>query len=69
MVAEQGTNVISTFGGIYGAAWGVGWELGRAVTSIPWYRANIRPLVQDAIGVERYEDRNRELVNGLKTDY
>ena len=69
MVAEQGTNVISTFGGIYGAAWGVGWELGRAVTSIPWYRANIRPLVQDLIGVERYEDRNRELINGLKIDY
>lgn len=55
MAMEQATNVISTFGGIYGAAWGVGWELGRGVTSIPAYRANIRPLIQDFFGVERDE--------------
>jgi RHS repeat-associated core domain len=55
MIAEQTSNTISTFGGIYGAAWGVGWEAGRYVTSIPWYRANIRPVIQDALGIKRNE--------------
>jgi RHS repeat-associated protein len=55
MRMEQASNLISTVGGIYGAGWGVGWETGRYVTSIPWYRANIRPLVQDALGAERDE--------------
>jgi len=55
MRIEQTSNLISTVGGIYGAAWGVGWEGGRYITSIPWYRANIRPLVQDAVGAQRDE--------------
>ena len=55
LITEQGMNAISTFGGIYGAAAGVGWELGRGVSSIPWYRANIRPLIQDGLGVQRDE--------------
>ncbi len=38
MTAELGTTGISTFGGLYGAAWGVGWELGRAVTNMGWYQ-------------------------------
>ena len=38
MMAEQGTNAVSTLGGIYGAAWGIGWELGRAVTNMEWYQ-------------------------------
>jgi len=38
MLAEQGTNTISTFGGIYGAAWGVGWEMGRAITTLDAYQ-------------------------------
>ncbi|MFZ7131343.1 MAG: hypothetical protein ACOWWR_03190 [Eubacteriales bacterium] len=38
MLAEQGTNAFSTLGGIYGAAWGVGWELGRGVTNMGWYQ-------------------------------
>ena len=54
MIIEQTSNVISSLGWV-GAAWGVGWELGRGLTSIPWYRANIRPLIQDALGVERDE--------------
>ena len=58
MIAEQASNTISTFGGFYGAAWGVGWEAGRGVASIPWYRANIRPLLQDATGVKRDEFPN-----------
>src|SRR5690554_425674 len=38
MVAEQGMNTFSTFGGTVGAAAGIGWELGRAVTTIPAYQ-------------------------------
>jgi hypothetical protein len=38
MLAEQGSNAYSTFGGLYGAAWGIGWELGRAVTNTGWYQ-------------------------------
>ncbi|MDG5800174.1 hypothetical protein QA597_07390, partial [Marinilabiliaceae bacterium ANBcel2] len=38
MAAEQGTNAYSVLGGIYGAAWGVGWELGRGVTNMGWYQ-------------------------------
>lgn len=32
----------STFGGLHGAAWGIGWELGRAIESIPGYDENFR---------------------------
>ena len=35
---EQASNGYSTFGGIYGAAWGIGWETGRAITTIPAYQ-------------------------------
>lgn len=38
MFLEQGTNAFSTFGGIPGASWGVGWEIGRAITNIPSYQ-------------------------------
>lgn len=38
MSMEQGSNVFSTFGGIPGAAWGVGWEIGRSITTIPQYQ-------------------------------
>ena len=38
MYMEQGSNVITTVGGLYGAAWGVGWELGRAITNTGWYQ-------------------------------
>lgn len=52
---ETGSNVISTFGGVYGAAWSVGWETGRVVTQIPWYRQNVRPEIQDFLAVPRDE--------------
>jgi hypothetical protein len=48
---EQGSNVISTVGGIYGAAWGVGWEAGRAITNIPGYHENVRVPVQRFLGI------------------
>ena len=35
---EEVSNAYSTFGGIYGAAWGVGWELGRLFTSTDTYQ-------------------------------
>ena len=51
---EQGSNTYSTFGGIYGAAWGVGWEAGRAITTIPayqqWKQETWLPFRQDVFG-------------------
>lgn len=38
MFLEQGSNVFSTFGGLVGASWGIGWELGRTITTIPTYQ-------------------------------
>lgn len=38
LVTEQASNAYSTLGGIYGAAWGVGWEIGRGITSFGWYQ-------------------------------
>lgn len=35
---EQGSNAFSTFGGQMGAAWSIGWEAGRALTSTDWYQ-------------------------------
>ncbi|MBK7376819.1 MAG: RHS repeat-associated core domain-containing protein [Chitinophagaceae bacterium] len=55
MRIEQSSNIISTFGGIYGAAHGVGWEAGRAISTIPSYRENVRPIIQDIFGWERDE--------------
>ncbi|MGK6353482.1 hypothetical protein [Parapedobacter sp. DT-150] len=50
---EQGSNLISTFGGTYGAAWGVGWEIGRAITNIPGYHENVRLPAQRFLGIRR----------------
>jgi hypothetical protein len=38
MFAELGTTGVSAWGGLYGAAWGVGWELGRAITTLDAYQ-------------------------------
>ena len=37
-ILEQGTNAFSTFGGIPGLAWAIGWELGRFTTGTEWYQ-------------------------------
>ena len=37
-VLEQASNAFSTFGGIPGVAWGIGWELGRFTTGMEWYQ-------------------------------
>jgi RHS repeat-associated protein len=52
---EQGSNAFGTVGGIYGAAWSLGWEGGRAISNNDWYRENVRPLIQDALGIQRDE--------------
>ncbi|MBK8735412.1 MAG: hypothetical protein IPL98_05745 [Saprospiraceae bacterium] len=38
---ENTVNTYSTFGGIYGSAVGVGWEIGRAITRTDWYHRNL----------------------------
>jgi hypothetical protein len=35
---EEASNGYSTFGGIYGASWGIGWEMGRTITEFDWYQ-------------------------------
>ncbi len=35
---EQGSNAFVTFGGINGAAWGIGWEIGRWITNTNGYQ-------------------------------
>ena len=32
-----------------------GWEAGKWISKKVWYRENIRPLIQDAMGIERDE--------------
>lgn len=48
-LAETGSNTFSTFGGLPGAAWGLGWEGGRWVTSIPGYDEHVRQPLKGAI--------------------
>lgn len=36
-VCDEVSTVYSTIGGIPGASWGVGWELGRSITKMTWY--------------------------------
>ena len=38
LVLEETSNAYSTLGGLYGVAWGVGWETGRLVTQQTWYQ-------------------------------
>jgi hypothetical protein len=37
-IMEEASSAYSTFGGLYGAAWSVGWEAGRYVTQQIWYQ-------------------------------
>lgn len=49
-VMEHSFNLTSTIGGIYGAAWGIRWELGRAFTNSPGYHENVRPPAKNSWG-------------------
>jgi hypothetical protein len=33
----------------------IGWESGRFISKVPWYRQNVRPILQDILGAERDE--------------
>ena len=52
---EEGSNAFSTFGGVWGVAHSIGWEGGRFISTRDWYRENVRPLLQDALNIERDE--------------
>ncbi len=65
MKIEQTVNGLSLFTGIYGVGIGVGWETGRFISSFPWYRANVRPLIQDALGAKRDEQFETPLLDQL----
>ncbi|MCX2496386.1 hypothetical protein OQX63_23045 [Pedobacter sp. PF22-3] len=70
-VMEQASNTFSTFGGTAGAGWGIGWEIGREIASDPGYRKNVRPVIQDLLGVERdeyprYNEKLQEMIDKLK---
>ncbi|RAJ31145.1 hypothetical protein [Pedobacter cryoconitis] len=55
VLIEQTSNAFATFGGTPGAGWGIGWEIGRQISGNDWYRENVRPHLQDFLGVERDE--------------
>jgi RHS repeat-associated protein len=66
---ETGSNIISTFGGLHGAAWGIGWELGRRVTQTDWYNNYVRPQLQDAyrmMGIKIDGDPDTRWLNKLQ---
>lgn len=70
MLTEQASGLFSTVGGVAGAGWGIGWEIGRGIAASPDYRMNIRPVLQDFIGIERdmYNQRDlrmKELINNI----
>jgi RHS repeat-associated protein len=44
---EAASNTISTFGGLPGAAWGIGWESGRLITQQPSYRRFVNSIDPD----------------------
>jgi RHS repeat-associated protein len=67
-IIESGSNLYSTFGGLYGAAWGIGWESGRMITQSDWYNTVVRPKLQDAyrkMGVDIEGDPNRTWLDKL----
>ncbi len=67
-IIETGSNLYSTFGGIYGAAWGIGWEGGRMITQADWYNTNVRPKLQDfyrKLGIKIEGDPDMTWINKL----
>lgn len=71
MMIEQSSNLFSTFRGVAGAGWGIGWEIGRGIGGNADYRRNVRPVLQDFLGIERDEYNQRdlrmqEIINNIK---
>jgi RHS repeat-associated protein len=62
-ILEEASNAYSTLGGIYGAAWSVGWETGRYTTQQSWYQRGKFQFFyykwQLQYGVPSYENRYR----------
>ena len=54
LAGEVTSNTITTFGGIYGVAWGIGWEGGRVLTNTgryqSWKRNNWLPFRRKVFG-------------------
>ena len=49
---EHTSNTISSLGGLYGSAWGIGWELGRTITNIDGYHENVRLPLRRCFGID-----------------
>jgi len=61
---EQTSNVITTFAPApFSVGWTIGWESGRIISKNDWYRENVRPLIQDAIGIKRDEYPKNDMLN------
>lgn len=53
---EQGSNAFGTLAPFpWNIAHVIGWETGRTISNNDWYRENVRPLIQDALGIQRDE--------------
>ncbi|MCP4520927.1 MAG: hypothetical protein GY827_04410 [Cytophagales bacterium] len=46
LVRENSVNTVSTFGGTYGAAFGLGWEIGKSIVQIPTYQKYKYKVIQ-----------------------
>jgi hypothetical protein len=67
--------MISTFGGIQGAAWGIGWELGKMTTQSLWYSnwfdKNVLPgrdKFYRMVGIPVPGDPDYSLINKVNTN-
>jgi hypothetical protein len=49
------TGIALKAGPVYGTAITFGWEAGKAIAHNEWYRENIRPVIQNAMGIEKDE--------------
>lgn len=67
---ETASNAYSTLGGVYGAAWGFGWEVGRVIAQTDWYNQNVRPGLQDfyrSIGIKIEGDPDYSILDKVDT--
>lgn len=50
-IIEQGVNAFSAAGGVPGAIFGLSWETARVISKQPYYRENVRPKLQEMLGI------------------
>jgi len=65
-VAEHGANVVSSVWGIYEAAFGVGWEIGRAITKIPGYNQYFRKPIRETFNIGQPEQKRPKVLDALE---